>query len=62
MSGLLNKKDYTELYRADFISRGKVREVLNRNGAANMTVCPLCHCDDFTHVQGCKMLKVTNDI
>ncbi len=26
---------------------------LNRNGFANLTCCPDCHCDDFTHVEGC---------
>jgi len=29
--------------------------VLNRNGGANMTVCPECHVDDFTHVEGCTL-------
>lgn len=26
---------------------------LNANGFANLTVCPECHEDDFTHVAGC---------
>lgn len=27
---------------------------LNRNGFCNLTVCPLCHVDDFVHVEGCQ--------
>ena len=29
--------------------------ILNNNGAPNLTVCPECHVDDFTHVEGCKL-------
>lgn len=32
---------------------GNVRSWLNENGYANLTVCPSCHVDDFTHVEGC---------
>lgn len=28
---------------------------LNRNGFCNLTCCPVCHVDDFTHVEGCTM-------
>jgi hypothetical protein len=34
--------------------------ILNRNGAANMTVCPECGCDDFTHVESCSLGKTLN--
>ena len=27
--------------------------VLSQNGAANLTVCPECHIDDFMHVDAC---------
>ena len=30
---------------------------LNRNGFANLTCCPICHVDDFTHVEGCPFDK-----
>jgi hypothetical protein len=29
---------------------------LNEMGHANWTVCPLCHVDDFVHVEGCRLL------
>lgn len=28
---------------------------LNLNGFPNLTVCPECHVDDFTHVEGCRI-------
>lgn len=32
---------------------GRVCDWLNANGFCNLTCCPECHVDDFTHVQGC---------
>ncbi|MBC8742759.1 hypothetical protein F6X40_40485 [Paraburkholderia sp. UCT31] len=61
MSGILSKDDYAELFRADYISAGKIARVLNDNGSANMTVCPVCRMDDFTHVEGCEMLRFVDD-
>jgi len=31
---------------------------LNENGFANLTCCPHCHVDDFTHVEGCALAAV----
>lgn len=28
---------------------------LNANGFCNLTCCPECHTDDFTHVEGCSI-------
>jgi hypothetical protein len=35
----------------------EVVDWLNANGFANMTCCPMCHVDDFVHVEGCKLAK-----
>jgi hypothetical protein len=34
---------------------GQVCSWLNNNGFCNLTCCPMCHVDDFTHVEGCKL-------
>jgi hypothetical protein len=31
----------------------RVLDWLNANGFCNLTCCPECHVDDFTHVEGC---------
>lgn len=48
---------YTALSMADEQKEvdGKITEWLNVNGFANMTCCPVCHVDDFTHVEGCRL-------
>lgn len=33
----------------------EVMDWLNLNGFANLTICPECHVDDFTHVEGCSI-------
>jgi len=33
--------------------------ILNRNGACNLTVCPECKVDDFTHAENCKIYEET---
>ena len=35
-------------------TQDQVTEWLNENGFCNLTVCPECHVDDFTHTQSCK--------
>lgn len=46
--------DYRVLSRLnDVCEHDELMDVLNRCGAANMTVCPECRVDDFTHVEGC---------
>jgi len=30
---------------------------LNENGFCNLTVCPECRTDDFTHVEGCRIAE-----
>jgi hypothetical protein len=39
----------------DNLDDDKLTGILNRNGSANLTVCPHCHVDDFTHVEGCDL-------
>jgi hypothetical protein len=34
---------------------GQVYRWLNANGFCNVTVCPECSVDDFTHFQGCAL-------
>lgn len=36
----------------------KLTDWLNLNGFANLTCCPLCRVDDFTHVENCQLGKV----
>ena len=62
MSNFLSNEDYAKLYVADFIMAGALGPVLNNNGAHHLTVCPLCHVDDFQHVAGCEMIHATDDI
>lgn len=33
--------------------RDDICDWLNRNGFCNLTACPKCRVDDFTHVEGC---------
>lgn len=56
MSGILSETDYLVLQAADIYTDGAVAGVLNRNGCANWTVCPMCRVDDFTHVEGCALI------
>lgn len=44
---------YAQLYLLDVLSYGEVAKYLNENGFCDKTVCPECHIDDFTHVEGC---------
>jgi hypothetical protein len=53
---------YDDLYVEDYVSNGKLAQILNENGFCNKTVCPECGVDDFTHVEGCSKLELTDDI
>jgi hypothetical protein len=48
-------EDYMILANLDGIGKGAVCRVLNRY-APNLTVCPECRVDDFTHVATCSIL------
>ncbi len=48
---------YSALAATDISSDGRVSEWLNSNGFSNLTVCPHCRVDDFTHVEGCLLGK-----
>lgn len=46
---------YKALAFADRREKGNaVVNWLNYNGFCNLTVCPECHVDDFTHVETCR--------
>jgi len=49
------RKDYLTLFKINCECDDALMSVLNRTGAANLTVCPECHVDDFTHVEGCTL-------
>lgn len=34
---------------------------LNEAGHADLTVCPKCKIDDFTHVEGCEFIRNSNE-
>jgi hypothetical protein len=49
-------KIYTTLAAMDHNAEGSIRDWLNANGNCNVTVCPACHVEDFSHVEGCPVL------
>lgn len=55
----LNEADYVVLAciasETDADAVVPLRDVLNRNGAANWTVCPRCSVDDFSHAETCSL-------
>ena len=51
----LSHEDYDTLQKIDIENAGALAQIFNRNGLARWTVCPLCHVDDFIHVEGCKL-------
>jgi hypothetical protein len=57
--GPLNESDYIVLAciasETDANAVVPLRDVLNRNGAANWTVCPRCSTDDFLHTKNCTL-------
>ena len=56
MSDLLSKDDYLIIANLEAVDLNLLR-VLNKNGCVNWSVCPECHMDDFTHVEGCSILE-----
>ena len=48
-------KIYASLAQCDLQepTSGRVCDWLNQNGFCNLTCCPECHVDDFTHFEGC---------
>ena len=47
---------YSALAMADFQAQSDtMMNWLNANGFANLTCCPVCHVDDFTHVESCPL-------
>ena len=54
---------YGALAQADLHGGGgRVNRWLNENGFANLTCCPECHVDDFTHVEGCMLGEAVDAI
>ena len=53
MNIILSIEDYKVLYFAE--DCGELAQVLNENGAANWTVCPVCGCDYFFHETDCSL-------
>lgn len=51
-----DEKDYLILLSIDLEYGGLLGTLFNRHGAPNATVCPRCHVDDFTHVEGCEFI------
>ena len=57
-------KIYGALAMAGFYScaQDEVTVWLNNNGFCKLTVCPVCHVDDFVHVEGCEIGKAIHII
>lgn len=52
----VHRRVYVALCKQDRTEEGDALvHWLNRNGFANLTVCPVCHVDDFVHVEGCRL-------
>ena len=58
----LQKETYQMLQKLNCISQDKLTQILNNNGAANLTVCPVCKIDDFIHVEDCPLQPSINDV
>lgn len=56
------KDDYIALALISEEFYPNLGEILNRNGAANLTVCPECGVDDFAHESNCALLKSLDNI
>lgn len=55
----INEEIYLVLEEMDIETMGDVRDYLNTINP-NLTVCPKCHVDDFTHVESCEFYKRWN--
>ena len=53
----LTEEEYLVVQECNEYSGDRLSKILNENGAASMTVCPNCRIDDFTHVEGCKLIR-----
>jgi hypothetical protein len=54
----LSESDYIKMACINELTESgefTLRDVLNRNGCANWTVCPACSVDDFSHTQDCRL-------
>jgi hypothetical protein len=49
------RDDYIKLAFLNISSNDELCGLLNRNGAANLTVCPECNIGDYSHVETCKI-------
>jgi len=53
---------YVALSLLDADSTEDIAAWLNENGFANLTCCPRCHVDDFTHVEGCSLARLLKGV
>jgi hypothetical protein len=58
----LAEMSYDELLIEDYKRDGEVAEALNAQGLCYKTVCPECHVDDFTHVEGCSKQEILDNL
>lgn len=56
----ISEEIYLVLEEMDIETMGDVRDYLNSINP-NLTVCPKCHVDDFTHVESCEFYKRWKD-
>lgn len=54
MNTHLSREDYITSFYANWLVG--LADVHNRNAHCNLTVCPECGCDDFSHAEGCSIL------
>ena len=58
----LQAETYRTLQKLDCISHDKLTQILNNNGVANLTVCPVCKIDDFIHVEDCPLQPTRENV
>ncbi|HEY6435306.1 MAG TPA: hypothetical protein VIY47_01835 [Ignavibacteriaceae bacterium] len=51
----MRAEDYKIVQQAEIICNYKLTRMFNEH-SPNMTVCPHCHVDDFTHMEGCDLI------
>jgi len=52
---MISESEYLTLSMLNFIYLN-IAEILNESEESYKTVCPSCHTDDFTHIEGCEMI------
>lgn len=57
----LSMVDYVAMATASMVDPA-LAGILSRNGAAHLTVCPVCHVDDFCHAEPCPVLYELDEI